>query len=111
MLNVNWTGESGQVYTFATYEIGTQFHPIPGVYVFCKPTGSVSWAAQYVGETESFADRLNACDANHHAMSRARRFGATHVGVLRHGSFAARVYRLDVERDLRRGLRPPANDQ
>lgn len=109
-MNINWIGQSGQSYAFETHPIGTQFVAFPGVYIFCSSANGTSWAAQYVGETGDFSERLNRCVTTHHAFARARSFGATHVGVLRVFGLGQQR-RLEIETDLRRGLRPPANNQ
>ena len=111
MQNVIWPLDSGHQLTFATYPIGTAFRPIPGIYIFCKKGSGSTWSACYVGETINLADRLNRCQLTHHAFERARRYGATHLGIYTRSDMGRRAARLAIETALRRRLRPPANDQ
>lgn len=106
---VNWAGLSGTVLAFELHPIGTEFKAIPGVYVFCRQVGTGLWAATYVGETESLRDRLWLCLRDHHQLAAIRACGATHVSV--RVTQGTRNARLTLEADLRRGLRPPCNQQ
>lgn len=105
---LNWRGASGQSYTFQTYVAGMNFYSVGGVYILCRrdPDGRV-WAL-YVGETDSFHDRLNRGKEAHEGYQRALLLGMTHICVL---SVSGAVARLNIETDLRHGLRPPANMQ
>lgn len=107
-----WDGRSGARYTFELHPIGTEFNPLPGVYVFAKlvplPSGANFFEALYVGETESFVDRLNSGAINHDGYKRALASKATHVAAL---ICKDRTERLRVETDLRHGLNPVCNAQ
>lgn len=108
VLKVTWPGKAGKQYTFDTYPIGTEFNPVLGVYIACKCTGGVNWNAFYVGETQSFHDRLNTGLEHHDGLKCARRNGATHLGVMIvHGD----ANRLRVETELRHVLNPVCNRQ
>jgi hypothetical protein len=102
-----WTGKSGVQYEFDVYPIGQEFRPVSGVYILCRPLGDGRFEALYVGETESFHDRLNTGLMNHDGYKRACSYSATHV--------AARCVPtadcLRVETDLRHGLNPVCNSQ
>jgi hypothetical protein len=107
-LNVTWPGQSGKTYTFETHPIGTEFNPASGVYIACKRSGNLNWDALYVGETQSFHDRLNTGLEDHDGLKCARRNGATHLGVMIvHGN----ANRLSVETELRHVLDPACNRQ
>lgn len=106
---VNWRGQSGTTYSFQLHPIGTVYLNRPGVYIACKfaPNGNLD--AIYVGETESFNDRLSAKLAFHHKWRSIRAAGATHFCTLHvPGELALRE---GVETDLRRQLKAPCNDQ
>ena len=103
-----WTGKSGTRYEFEVYEVGTPFNNVPGVYIACRPLVSRSLEALYVGETQSFYDRLNAGLKNHDGLRCAARNGMTHIAVR---SVADYSNRLRVETDLRHGLNPSCNKQ
>jgi len=105
---VTWTGKSGKDYVFELYPLGTEFKPVSGVYVFCKPIGKTRMEALYVGETQSFYESLNAGIENHDGFERASRAGMAHIGVMRSGYSTER---LRIETDLRHGLSPRCNTQ
>ena len=102
---LNWTGASGNVYTFSVHPLGTQFNPIPGIYLFCRdiPDGL---EALYVGETQSFVDRLNTGLQNHDGYKRASRIGFDYVAVMRCDDSTER---LRIETDLRHAFNPIFN--
>jgi hypothetical protein len=105
-----WHGKSGTAYQFELYSIEQEFNPVAGVYVFCsigRPAG-LTPLALYVGETDSFQDRLNSRIKQHEGFKRASTAGATHVSVM---VVSGSAKRLEIETDLRRGLNPPCNAQ
>jgi hypothetical protein len=106
---VTWVGASLTRYATEMYAIGTQFKPIPGVYVFCKYVAADRVTAIYVGETDNLQRRLNTDLSCHHCWPQARQLGATHVCVL--PAPQALVLRERIETDLRHALRPPLNKQ
>lgn len=106
--NVTWTGKSGKNYVFGLYPFDTEFKPVSGIYVFARRIGQTGAEALYVGETQSFYDRLNAGIHDHDGFERASRAGATHIGVMRVGY---PTERLRIETDLRHGLSPRCNMQ
>lgn len=107
---VTWPGKSGKKYETEVFPVGTQFNPVSGVYILCKPSATFPnrWDALYVGETQSLYDRLNANASAHDGHKRASRSGATHIAVVRASGNAER---LRIETDLRHGLNPPCNKQ
>lgn len=108
MTTVQWNGQSGTQYKFEVYPIGQEFKPLSGVYVFCRPGKPGFLEALYVGETQSFYDRLNTGLRNHDGFKSAQRAGATHVAVMQ---VANAPQRLRIETDLRHGLNPVCNRQ
>ena len=107
-LTINWRGKSGASYTFETYPIGQEFNSVSGLYIFCRQVSGGTWEAMYVGETQSFKDRINTGIGGHDGFLRARNAGATHVAVL---LVAGDSERLRIETDLRHGLNPTCNAQ
>ncbi|MFD1157014.1 hypothetical protein [Roseovarius aestuarii] len=105
---VTWTGNSGSQYRFDVFPVGTQFNPISGVYVACRRLITGQFEALYVGETQSFKDRLNVNAGNHDGLRCAARNGMTHIGAIVSTSSAER---LRIETDLRHGLNPSCNKQ
>lgn len=106
--NITWRGASEQPYTFEAHPVGTQFNPVSGVYIFCRKLVSGNWEALYVGETQSFKQRLNTGIGSHDGNARAARLGMTHIAAL---CVAGDAERLRIETDLRHGLNPSANAQ
>ena len=106
--NITWRGASGQSYTFETYLDKTGFNAVSGVYIFCRQLISGNWEALYVGETQSFKQRLNTGIGSHDGYARAKRLGMTHIAALK---VAGDTERLRIETDLRHGLNPSANAQ
>ena len=103
-----WAGKTGQRFEFEVHPIGTLYKRVSGVYVACRQSISGSLEALYVGETQSFYDRLNAGAANHDGLKCAARNGMTHIGVM---IVAGNSERLRIETDLRHGLKPSCNRQ
>ena len=62
MLQAVFYGASGFRYVFNAYSLGTEFHDVGGVYIFTRRSvdqqGAVKFQPLYIGQTESFADRL-----------------------------------------------------
>jgi hypothetical protein len=75
MATCTWTGTSGKQYQYEVYPIDTNWNDVPGNYIFAKVNSSRRWTAIYIGETESFSDRL----PNHNQLACVRRNGGTHV--------------------------------
>jgi hypothetical protein len=94
---------------FQLYEIGADFRPIAGVYIFCRREASGNFTALYVGETHDFKNRLSDCLRQHHALADVLRLGATHICALpMTGGLALRE---GIETVLRNVLDPPCNRQ
>lgn len=108
MTTVTWIGKSGQKYTFELYVKGTEFKPLSGLYIFCRPLGTSQFEALYVGETQSLYDRINTNPLGHDGFKRASGIGFTHIAVLQ---CAGDAQRLAIETDLRHGLNPVCNAQ
>ena len=84
---------------------GTTF---PGNYIFAKTISTKDgpkWTAIYIGETESFKNRLG---GHHEKWDRALRYGMTHVHA--HTGSTSRDVRRREEADLLAIRNPPCND-
>ncbi|VAW19849.1 hypothetical protein MNBD_ALPHA12-275 [hydrothermal vent metagenome] len=103
-----WSGQTGTEYLFRLYPVGTEFRPVSGVYIFCRPVGKTGMEALYVGDTQSFYDCLNTGCEDQDGFESALRAGATHIGLMR---VDYSTDRLRIETDLRHGLNPRCNTQ
>jgi len=99
---VFWKGVSGNTYRYIVYGLDTRWNDVPGNYIFAKWTGS-RWVAVYIGETESFLQRL----PDHEKIACARRNGATHIHA--HVNNGGRDARRREESDLVAAHNPPCN--
>jgi hypothetical protein len=106
---VYWRGSSGQQYEFQTDPIGTNYNPLPGVYIFCKLAANNMWNAVYIGETSDFRNRLYANLTNHHQWGCIASAGATHIGTLHVPGALSK--REGIETDLRQAINTPCNEQ
>jgi len=97
-----WTGASGKKYEYEVFSIGTNWNDVPGNYIFARQSSPRQWESVYIGETESFKDRL----PNHNELPCIRRNGGTHVHA--HVNKASRA-RLAEERDLLSNGTTPCN--
>jgi hypothetical protein len=97
-----WTGASGKKYEYEIYPIGTNWNDVPGNYIFARESTTNRWQAIYIGETESFKDRL----PNHNELPCIRRNGGTHIHA--HVNRDSRA-RLDEEADLLANNKTPCN--
>jgi len=101
---VIWKGFSGQTYGYNVYRLGsTAWRDLPGNYIFAKQVGQ-DWRAIYIGQTESFRDRL----PGHNELPCVSRNGATHIHVHVNRYKDAR---LSEERDLILEHKPACNQQ
>ncbi len=97
-----WTGLSGKVYEYNIYPISDNWNDIAGNYIFAKESSPHKWEAVYIGETESFKDRL----PSHNELPCVKRNGGTHIHAHTNQDGQAR---LDEEADLIATGRPPCN--
>ncbi|TXT21074.1 MAG: hypothetical protein FD138_4110 [Planctomycetota bacterium] len=91
-------------YEFSVCTQDANWRDLPGVYIFCGINHQQRWIAHYVGQTDSFAERL----PNHERWLEARQLGATHVHARVVSPMATRD---QVERELIRGYQPRLNSQ
>ena len=104
MSTYRWGGHE-----FEVYKPDTKWHDVGGVYIFTtqQPAGLGDiWRALYVGETESFKNRLDL--SNHEKWESAVELGATHIHTLVE---PGPIKRTLVEALLIQELKPPLNTQ
>ena len=99
---INWPGQSGKLYSYHVYPIGTKFDAVPGNYIFAKMV-SGRWSPVYVGETSDLSERFD----NHHKMPCIKRIGATHIHA--HRNSGGTNARRAEESDLVRNFKPACN--
>jgi len=97
-----WTGASGKKYEYEIYSTNTNWNDVAGNYIFARESSPHKWEAIYIGETESFKDRL----PNHNELPCIRRNGGTHIHA--HVNRGNRA-RLDEEADLLANNTTPCN--
>lgn len=62
-------------YDFGVYNPNTDWYDKPGIYIFAFLNANNKWYGLYVGQANSFKDRL----AGHERRDEAVRRGATHI--------------------------------
>ncbi len=97
-----WMGASGKEYLYDIYPINTDWNDVSGNYIFAKEPSPHKWQAVYIGETESFKDRL----PTHNELPCIKRNGGTHVHTHTNSNSRAR---LDEEKDLLANNTTPCN--
>jgi hypothetical protein len=105
---ITWPGAGLNNHQFDCFQIGTLFNEVAGLYIACKQLPNANWVALYVGETQSFKQRLNDSYKQHEGVQRAVKLGATHFSLMQE---ANPTRRLKIETELRNRLTPPANLQ
>ena len=97
-----WTGDSGKKYEYYITPIDTEWKDAPGNYIFAKETEPHKWEAVYIGQTESFKDRL----PDHNELPCILDNGGTHIHTHINRDKQAR---LDEEADLLENHETPCN--
>lgn len=106
-------GKGGATYEFEVKTIGGDLSDCAGVYVMATVALGASillgrsFDPQYIGETNSFRDRVT---YGHEKMAGAKRLGVTHILIWR-APDSRLVTRETVETDLRHRYDPPLNRQ
>jgi hypothetical protein len=97
-----WEGASGKKYEYDIYSMDTNWNDVAGNYIFAYESSPRKWMSVYMGETESFKDRL----PNHNELPCIKRNGGTHVHAHLNTNSQAR---LDEEADLLAHNKTPCN--
>jgi hypothetical protein len=103
MATCNWKGVSGFSYAYEVLSLNSDWNDVAGNYIFARTT-SQGWIACYIGETDSFKNRL----PNHEKRPCAVGQGATHIHA--HVNKGGQLARKAEEADLIPHYRPPCND-
>jgi hypothetical protein len=98
----NWEGASGKKYLYTIYSMNTEWNDVAGNYIFAYESSPHTWTAVYIGETESFKDRL----PNHNELPCIKRSGGTHIHAHTNENSQAR---LEEEEDLLATHKTPCN--
>ena len=105
--SVTFKGASGNNYDFTALTGDADLGGGGGVYIFTKRSettdGVLSYTPLYIGQTQSFSDRL----PNHEKWACALRNGVDSICILRH---ADEQTRRNIETDLLRNGTPVCND-
>ncbi len=91
-------------YDFTVYTPTASWNDVAGVYIFTGVNNLNQWVALYVGQTDSFRNRI----PSHEQWSPAVRRGATHIHAMVVPLAATRDI---VEGELIRAYHPPLNAQ
>jgi hypothetical protein len=60
LITLSWRSATGQELQFVGYDPKrTNWHDVPGLYLFGQPVFIGSWKIRYVGQTRSFKDRFS----------------------------------------------------
>jgi len=70
---VNWSG-----YQFNVYHQNGDWNHKSGIYIFCGVSPRNQWVALYIGQADSFRNRI----PQHEQWNQAVQLGATHVHAL-----------------------------
>ena len=92
-------------HTFTVYQHdGTEWHSVAGIYIFAGLNQANRWVALYIGQCDSFADRI----PSHERWAEAARLGATRV----HAMVVPQAANRDtIEAELIQTFQPRLNDQ
>jgi hypothetical protein len=101
---INWPGQSGNKYQYEVYPVDTVFRPLPGNYIYAKPSVSGGWIPIYIAQTRDMHQRLEGSLTLQNAIAN----GATHVHA--HYGTAGQAARCTEERDLILRWRPACNE-
>lgn len=101
MNNVIWLR-----YEFYVYTPDTTWHDVPGLYIFAGLTSERRWTPLYIGQANSFEQRLRL--TSHENWASAVRLGATHIHAMVERQAANRDR---IERELIEAYQPTLNVQ
>lgn len=65
-------------YQFTVYTANTSWYDVGGIYIFCGLSPQNQWVALYIGQADSFRNRI----PSHEQWTPAVRLGATHIHAL-----------------------------
>lgn len=89
---------------FIVYPHTTTWNNVAGIYIFAGINRQNQWIALYIGQCDSFQNRI----PSHEKWDKAQSLGSAHV----HAMVVSRQADRDaIEGDLIRSYQPPLNDQ
>ena len=79
MSDCNWPLGNGKTLEFSIHDKNTRdyWNDVAGLYIFASKLSNGSWCSIYIGQTNSFKDRL----PDHERLQEAIKKGATHIHV------------------------------
>jgi excinuclease UvrABC nuclease subunit len=98
-MQANWSG-----YVFTVYPPNTNWNEVGGIYIFCGVNPQNQWVALYIGQADSFRNRI----PSHEQWNPAVRLGATHIHAL---VVPSQIQRDAIERLLIQNHQPRLNVQ
>jgi hypothetical protein len=104
---ITLTDEYGSLHEFEVFPIPTRFNSVAGVYCFANEASN-AWEIQYIGESDSFKNRIDDNLMAHHRYQCAISRGATHFFVK---VVPDKDIRIATETALRHYYEPPCNRQ
>jgi len=102
MAAASWTSKTGQKFDFQAHPITANWNDAAGIYMFASQDSSGNWTVYYVGQTDSFKNRL----PTHERWAEAVRSGATTVLAC---TVTVQTMRDLVEKELCQQLQPNLN--
>ena len=96
---VQWSG-----HTFTVYQKEGEWNNVAGIYIFAGTNQQSQWIPLYIGQCDSFANRI----PSHEQWDKARSLGATHVHALVVGQ---QPDRDSIEKHLIQTFQPRLNTQ
>ena len=76
-----WPLGNGETLDFNVYDTNTTWNDVAGIYIFCGISQQNKWVPIYIGQTDSFCNRI----PQHEQWTPASELGATHIHA--RGSF------------------------
>jgi excinuclease UvrABC nuclease subunit len=91
-------------YEFGVYTPTTTWNSVSGIYIFSGLDANNRWVALYIGQANSFAERL----PGHERWSDAKQLGATHIHAM---VVSTQEMRDKIEALLIQNFQPRLNSQ
>ncbi len=89
---------------FSIHQHSANWSDTAGIYIFCGINSQNQWVPFYIGQTDSFSNRL----PSHEQWEPARNLGATHVHAR---SVSQQSQRDNLEKQLIQSFQPRLNTQ
>lgn len=99
---INWNSPAGGAISFEVFNMNGEWNHVSGIYMFCRQESNGSYTPLYIGQAESFRDRLT----NHEQWLPAVHIGAS---VVLAGLVPTQANRDKYEQQLIQQFQPPLN--